>query len=51
MIKYEYENIVEVNCNNEGCKYCSDGVCDADAIEIDKNEGCLTYTKYDDDFE
>jgi hypothetical protein len=36
-----------IRCNYEGCIHLEGGLCTADAIELDQELGCLTFTQVD----
>jgi len=37
-----------IRCRYIDCIFLEEGLCGADAVEIDPDEGCLTYTEIDD---
>jgi len=37
-----------IRCRYIDCIFLEGGLCEADAVEIDPDEGCLTYTEIED---
>lgn len=36
-----------IRCRYLDCVFLNDGFCDTSAVEIDPDEGCITYTQLD----
>jgi len=40
--------MARIRCNYIGCKFLDDGICSATTIELDPDEGCLTFSQLGD---
>ncbi len=40
--------MARIRCKYIGCKFLDDGICIATTIELDPDEGCLTFSLPDD---
>lgn len=38
----------QIRCRYIDCIFLEEGLCGSDAVEIDPDEGCLTYTEIED---
>jgi hypothetical protein len=43
--------MARIRCKYIGCNFLDQGVCSATVIELDPDEGCLTFTQVGDPFE
>lgn len=43
--------MARIRCRYIGCTFLDSGNCTATIIELDPDEGCLTYTQLDDPFD
>lgn len=43
--------MARIRCNYIGCTFLDDGICTATTVELDPDEGCLTFSQLGDPFE
>ena len=43
--------MARIRCKYIDCTFLEDGICSATSIELDPDEGCLTYAQLGDPFE
>jgi len=43
--------MARIRCKYIGCAFLDGGICSATAIELDPDEGCLTYSQLGDPFD
>jgi len=43
--------MARIRCRYVGCAFLDNGICSATIVEIDPDEGCVTFSQPDDPFE
>ena len=43
--------MARIRCKYIGCAFLEDGICSATTVELDPDEGCLTFSYLNDPFE
>ena len=43
--------MARIRCKYIGCAFLDNGICSATTIELDPDEGCLTYSQLGDPFD
>ena len=43
--------MARIRCKYRGCTFLDDGICSAVSVDLDPEEGCLTFSQLSDPFE